>query len=61
MAELEEEVTLGIPTAHVQFLTKQNGDKLILSRLHFTPEQAATIAWLVNAQGSLSVQIKQKE
>jgi hypothetical protein len=61
MPELETEVTLDVPSAHMDFLTKQNGDRMIFSRLHLTAEQAATIAWLTNSKQVLSVQIKLKE
>lgn len=61
MAELETEVALDVPSAHLDFLTKQDGDKLIMSRLHLTAEQAATIAWLTNCEAVLSLQIKLKE
>lgn len=60
MAELETEVTLDVPTAHADFLTKQDGDKLVLSRLNLTAEQAASIAWLVNSKDVLTVEIKRK-
>jgi hypothetical protein len=61
MAELEEEVTLDVPTAHVDFLTRTNGDKSIFSRLHVTAEQAATIAWLINTNEALTLELKHKE
>lgn len=61
MAGLEEEVVLDVPSAHLDFLTKQNGDKLTISRLHLTAEEAASIAWLTNSKAVLSLQIKLKE
>ena len=49
MAELEEEVVFETKADQVEFKTKTNGDSLHVVGLHLTAEQAASLAWLVNA------------
>ncbi len=49
MAEIEEEVVFETRADQVEFKTKTNGDSLHVVGLHLTPEQAASLAWLVNA------------
>jgi hypothetical protein len=60
MAELEEEVTLDIAPKFSRFRTEQNGDEIIISHLDLTAEQAASVAWLVNRDEVLEMQLKVK-
>ena len=50
MAEISEEVTFEIPVLNLYFATQVNGDKLVLSDIELTREQASSLAWLVNTK-----------
>ena len=43
----------------VQLTTKTNGDRITISGVQFTPEQAASLSYLINNQKSLSIEIKE--
>ena len=58
MPEIEDEVTFYIETDGAKLTTKTNGDILIFNDFHLTCEQAATLAWLVNSNQKISVQMK---
>ena len=60
MAELEEEVVFETQTDQVEFKTKTNGDSLHVIGLHLTAEQAASLAWLVNAGISRKLEFEVK-
>ncbi len=38
--------------------TGGNGETLVLTGLHFTPEQAAALAYILNGPGNLRIEIK---
>ena len=63
MPEIENEVTFTIPVLNCYFATQVNGDKLVISGIELTREQAATLAWLINTKPEtteLEVEIKVK-
>ncbi len=63
MAEIEEEVVFHTRADQVTFHTKTNGDKIIITNFHFDQGQAASMAWLVNADDSAELEfaVKVKE
>lgn len=62
MPEIETEVTFTTITDNMVLHTMNNGDTPVLNAVHFTKEQAATLAWLINHPDSteLEIQIKLK-
>ena len=61
MPEIENEVIFEVPVTSLYFATQCNGDKLVLSNLELTQQQATSLAWLVNAKPDttkLEIQIK---
>ena len=58
MPEIEDEVTFHIEIDGAKLTTKTNGDILIFNNFHLSREQAATLAWLVNSNQKISVQMK---
>lgn len=60
MPEIEEEVQFNTTTDQMDFNTKTNGDRLIISDLRLTKEKAATMAWLVNHTQDLTIEIRLK-
>lgn len=63
MAEVEEECTFYTRTDQVKFHTQTNGDDIHIKNLNLTQAQATSLAWLVNADGTveLEFQVKVKE
>lgn len=63
MPEIEEECTFNIAPGNVKMQTQVNGDQLTISGLHFTKEDAASLAWLLNDSDVklLKIKIKKKE
>ena len=49
MAEIEEKCEFETRADQIQLTTKTNGDTIIISGLDFNQGQAASMAWLVNA------------
>jgi len=49
MAEVEEECTFNTKADQVQYITKTNGDSIHIKHIILTQAQAASLAWLVNA------------
>ena len=63
MPEIENEVTFTIPVLNLYFATQVNGDKLVISSIELSREQASSLAWLVNTKPEtteLEVNIKVK-
>ena len=58
MLEIEDEVIFHVEEDGAKFTTVTNGDILIINDFHLTREQAATLAWLVNSNQKISVQMK---
>lgn len=58
MPEIEEEVTFHIEIDGAKLTTKTNGDILMFNDFHLLREQAATIAWLVNSNQKIEIQMK---
>ncbi len=58
--ELEEEVTFYTKADQVKMTTTTNGDVLHIKGFHFSQDQAAIMAWLINAdnQGELQFEVK---
>ena len=48
MAEIEEELTLEVKCQNIVLNTQAVTDSLKFSGLTLSPEQAATVAWLIN-------------
>lgn len=62
MAEIDEEITFETVADQVEYRTQTNGDTIRIKRIAFTQEQAASMAWLVNAddEAILEFQVKVK-
>ena len=45
----------------IQQITKTNGDRIIISKIHLTAGQAAALSYLINNKEPLSIEIKKKE
>ncbi len=62
MAEIEEEVIFHTKADQVKLTTMTNGDSILIKGFHFSQKQAASMAWLINAdEGSeLEFQVKVK-
>lgn len=60
--EIEEECTFYTKADRVKFTTQTNGDRIIIQNLKMTQGQAASLAWLVNADANeeLEFQVKVK-
>ena len=58
MPEIEDEVIFHIEIDGVKLTTKTNGDILIFNDFHLSREQAAAIAWLVNSNQKIEIQMK---
>jgi len=63
MAEVEDECIFETTTDQVQFTTRTNGDRIVITGIHLNQVQATSLAWLVNADGAatLEFQVKVKE
>jgi hypothetical protein len=61
MPEIEDECIFEVSVVNALFVTQCNGDKLILSGLELTRQQAATLTWLINTKPETTkVEIKIK-
>ncbi len=58
MPEIEDEVMFILGADQLKFTTATNGDTLVVSGINLTREQAASVAYLVNSQQELQVEIK---
>lgn len=58
MPDIDEEVVFETKTDQVEFKTKTNGDSLHIIGLHLTKEQAASLAWLVNQDEGVILEIE---
>ena len=58
--EVDNELKFVVPNTAFYFSTQVNGDKLVLSNLTLSQEQATTLAWLINhaPDTQLEIQIK---
>lgn len=63
MAEVDEECVFHTRADQVKFHTQTNGDNIHIKNLNLTQAQATSMAWLVNADGTveLEFQIKIRE
>ncbi len=63
MPEIKEKVKFYTKADQVKMTTTTNGDTLYIKGFHFDQEQAASMAWLINADsgGELEFQVKVKE
>ncbi len=57
MPEISEEVEFNLGADQLKFTTRTNGDTLLITGLHLTKEQAASLAYLVNSQQDLKVEV----
>lgn len=62
MAEIEEEITFHTKSDQVKLTTTTNGDQITIKGFHLSQGQAASMAWLINADegGELEFQVKVK-
>ena len=62
MAEIEEEIIFHTKADQVKLTTTTNGDLLHIKGFHLSQGQAASMAWLINADsgGKLEFQVKVK-
>ncbi len=58
MPEIKDEAMFYIEIDGAKLTTKTNGDILIFNDFHLSREQAATVAWLVNSNRMIEVQMK---
>ncbi len=63
MAEVTEKFKAKIPASNFYFSTQCNGDKLVLSGLELSQEQAVNLTWLINLlpETLLEIEIVQEE
>jgi len=57
--EVESEVKFITGEDGVKFTTQSNGDIIIISGIHLTKDQAASLAYLVNCKKKLSFEVKE--
>ena len=61
MSEIESEIIFEVGEDGAKFTTQTNGDILIITGLHLTRGEAATLAWLVNVRNKkLLFEVKEK-
>jgi hypothetical protein len=60
MAEVDEELTFYTRADQVKYITQTNGDSIHIKRLDMTQEQAASMAWLVNADDTAELEFQVK-
>lgn len=63
MAEVDEELTFYTRADQIKLITQTNGDVITISKINLSQSQAASLAWLINADdiAELEIQIKVKE
>jgi len=63
MPEVENEIIFEISASSLFFATQQNGDKLVITEMSLSQDQATSLCWLVNSHKDLilEVQIKVKD
>lgn len=63
MVEIEEECKFETRADQVELKTQTNGDMITIRHIKLTQEQATSLAWLVNADGTaiLEFTVKIKE
>ena len=57
--EVENEVKFTTGEDGVKFTTQSNGDIVIITGIHLTKDQAASLAYLVNCKKKLSFEVKE--
>ena len=58
MAEISEICEFEVPVSALYFATQCDGDKLVLSKLELTQEQAVALTWLINLSPETELRIK---
>jgi hypothetical protein len=61
MPEVEDECTFIAKADQCKFLTQTNGDKIIIDGLNLLASKAASLAWLVNQNSDLEIQVRVKQ
>ena len=59
MPEIESEVIFTTGEDGVKFTTQTNGDIVLITGIHLTKDQAASLAYLVNCKKKLSFEVKE--
>ena len=57
--EVESEVKFITGEDGVKFTTQTNGDIILITGIHLTKDQAASLAYLVNCRKSLQFEVKE--
>lgn len=57
--EIPNECEFTVKPDQILFNTQTNGDSLSIRSLHFTSDQAATLAHLINRTTTLKIEIKE--
>ena len=60
MPEVEDECTFYTTTDQIKFRTQTNGDEIRIRGIDLSQDQAASLAWLVNADGAVELEISIK-
>jgi hypothetical protein len=60
MAEVDEELTFYTRADQVKYITLTNGDSIHIKNLDMTQDQAASMAWLVNADDTAELEFQVK-
>lgn len=59
MPEIDSEVIFEVGEDGVKFTTQTNGDIIVITGIHLTKNQAASLAYLVNSRKKLSFEVKE--
>lgn len=60
MPEINDEITFETEADQVQFRTQTNGDQIRIEGIDLEQDEAATMAWLVNADSDAILEINIK-
>jgi len=60
MAQIPETCEFDVKPDQLELRTRTNGDTIKISGLNLSKEQAAAVAWLVNFDNDLTIEIKPK-
>ncbi|HUX35484.1 MAG TPA: hypothetical protein VMV71_00445 [Candidatus Paceibacterota bacterium] len=61
MPEIEDELKFSVGADKVRFVTRTNGDELLIRGIDLTQEQAATLAYLVNSEKDIEFEVREAE
>ena len=61
MPEIEDELKFSVGADKVRFVTRTNGDELLIRGIDLTQQQAATLAYLVNSDKDVEFKVREAE